>query len=334
MTENDLVCCSASRGENRPSHERDPSSDRMVPATKLATADDDRTISMVRLEGGTFTMGTDSDVGFPEDGEGPARKVTVDPFYISKYAVTNAHFLTFVRETGYTTDAERYGWSFVFEDFLADEDRSHALQTVDEAPWWIAVEGATWLRPYGPSSSVLEDRNLLKHPVSHISWNDARAYAEWVGKRLSTEAEWEYAARGGLFGEQYPRGDELRPNGEHRCNIWQGDFPDHDTADDGYHRTAPVNAYEPNGYGLYNVAGNVWEWCADLFSADYHTTDAYDPDNPTGPESGYERVMRGGSHLCHRSWCNRYRVAARSKNTPDSSTTNIGFRCVVDAAPE
>jgi sulfatase modifying factor 1 len=286
---------------------------------------------MVRLKGGTFTMGTDSEVGFSEDGEGPPREVTLDPFYIDKFAVTNAHFLKFVRETGHTTDAERYGWSFVFKDFLAKENDEYALQSVAEAPWWLAVEEANWLRPYGPGSSVIDD-DLLDHPVTHVSWNDAQAYAEWAGKRLPTEAEWEYAARGGLTGKRYPWGNELTPNGEHRCNIWQGEFPEHNTSDDGYHRTAPVNEYEPNGYGLYNTAGNVWEWCADWFSASYHTTDAYDPDNPTGPDTGYQRMMRGGSHLCHRSWCNRYRVAARSKNTSDSSTTNIGFRCVVDTS--
>jgi formylglycine-generating enzyme required for sulfatase activity len=286
---------------------------------------------MVLIEG-EFIMGTDSDVGFPEDGEGPTRDVRLDPFYIDKFAVTNADFFKFVRDTEYTTDAEQFGWSFVFENFVSEEDADNILGNIDAAPWWVAVEGANWLRPTGPSSNILNDKEQLQHPVTHVSWSDAQAFAEWAGKRLPTEAEWEFAARGGLEQRRFPWGDELVPDDEHRCNIWQGDFPSNNTGDDGYHRTAPVDEYKPNDYGIYNMSGNVWEWCADWFSPDYHTTSGYDHDNPTGPENGNQRVMRGGSHLCHRSWCNRYRVAARSKNTPDSSTSNIGFRCVVDAS--
>ena len=331
MTEEDPACCAASR-EERPSRDATVSDHGSAPVTVRPAADDDaRTTGMVRVDSGTFNMGMDSDVGFPQDGEGPAREVTIDSFYVDKFAVTNAQSAEFVEKTGYTTDAERFGWSFVFKDFLTEADRDRVMQNVPAAPWWVAVEGATWFRPEGPSSSVIED-DLLKHPVTHVFWRDAQAYAEWAGKRLPTEAKWEYAARGGREQTRFPWGEELEPDGEHRCNVWQGDFPEHNTGADGYISTAPVNAFEANGYGLYNACGNVWEWCRDWFSPDYHTTDAYDPDNPTGPDEGDQRVMRGGSHLCHESWCNRYRLAARSKNTPDSSTGNIGFRCVVDAA--
>ena len=319
VTDEDPSCCSPTRDADADPATAFDAADWTAPADGLDTT------RMRRLPGGEFRMGTDSDVGFEEDGEGPARTVDLDPFHVDVHATTNAEFLSFVRDTGYTTDAEQFGWSFVFQDFLADGAEDHVMQSVDAAPWWVVVQGATWFRPDGPGSSI-EDR--LDHPVVHVSWRDAARYCEWAGKRLPTEAEWEYAARGGLDGARFPWGDELTPDGEHRCNIWQGNFPVENTEDDGFAGTAPVDAFSPNGHGLYNASGNVWEWCADWFSPDYHDESARE--NPTGPDDGTAKSMRGGSHLCHRSWCNRYRVAARSKNTPDSSTGNIGFRCVAD----
>jgi formylglycine-generating enzyme len=272
--------------------------------------------------GGSFLMGS-TDLRFPEDGEGPVRRVTVSAFAIACHAVSNLQFGDFVRATGYTTDAERFGWSFVFEGLLSGDARLGIASRAAETPWWIAVPHAYWAQPEGPSSTILD---RLDHPVVHVSWNDAKAYCQWARTRLPTEAQWEMAARGGLEQANYPWGHELTPSGEHRCNIWQGRFPDSNTAEDGYAGTAPVHAFPPNGYGLHNVAGNVWEWCEDFFSPRYHgITPA---DNPLNGEPAPNRSMRGGSFLCHDSYCNRYRVAARSSNTPDSSASNIGFRVV------
>src|SRR5690625_2347403 len=278
---------------------------------------------LVPISGGEFFMGTDDKEGFPADGEGPIRKVHVDPFYIDKTTVTNEEFSQFVKETGYKTDAEQFGWSYVFHLFVPKHLATSA-QRVVQTPWWLAIEGAYWNEPEGPGSSI---ENRLDHPVIHISWNDAIAYCKWAGKRLPTEAEWEFAARGGLEQKKFPWGDELMPNGEHYCNIWQGVFPSKNTKRDGYIGTAPAKSFPANGYGLYNVSGNVWEWCSDWFTRNPSLTEIT---NPKGPKSGQSKVMRGGSYLCHKSYCNRYRVAARSSNTIDSSTGNMGFRCVAD----
>jgi sulfatase modifying factor 1 len=277
---------------------------------------------MIRLDGGAFLMGTDTDEGFPADGEGPVREVTVDPFLIDSGPVTNDQFREFVRATGYATEAERFGWSFVFRDHIPPEfvDRH-----VPDLNWWCKVNGAAWQHPESPDTNI-ESRG--DYPVVHVSWNDAVAYCAWAGKRLPLEAEWEYAARGGLEQKLYPWGDELTPDGRHLCNIWQGEFPDHDTGEDGYTGPAPARAFPPNGYGLYGITGNTWEWCADWFHPSWHVTATRV--NPVGPAAGSAKLMKGGSYLCHRSYCNRYRVAARTSNTPDSSTTNIGFRCVRD----
>ncbi|MFW5643693.1 MAG: formylglycine-generating enzyme family protein [Alkalispirochaeta sp.] len=277
------------------------------------------------LPGGSFTMGTDSDEGFPDDGEGPARRVTVDAFSIDPYVVTNDDFARFVAETGYVTEAERFGWSFVFHAFVSSVARKRGeVRAVPGLEWWLGVERACWKRPEGRGSST---RGRGDHPVVHVSYHDATAYSNWAGARLPTEAEWEYAARGGLEGKRFAWGDDLTPGGTHMANIWQGSFPATNTQDDGYAGTAPVNAFAPNGFGLYNVAGNVWEWCADWFSPDWHVPERDDTRrNPRGPVRGDRKVNRGGSYLCHHSYCNRYRVAARSSNTPDSSTGNLGFR--------
>jgi formylglycine-generating enzyme required for sulfatase activity len=169
----------------------------------------------------------------------------------------------------------------------------------------------------------------LGHPVVHVSWTDASAYSQWAEKRLATEAEWEMASRGGLDQKRYPWGDELTPGGKHLCNIWQGEFPDRNTAEDGYVGTSPVRAFSPNGFGIYDPGGNVWQWQADWFSPTYHRSEARH--DPRGPATGTAKAIRGGSYLRHDSYCNRYRVAARSANTPDSSTGNLGFRCAMDA---
>ena len=271
-------------------------------------------------------MGTDYEDAFVQDGEGPVREITLDPFRIDRYPVTNELFARFVDATGYVTEAERFGWSFVFWSHVPGERfRELVEDTVAAAPWWCKVGGANWRSPEGPGSS---NASRAHHPVVHVSWNDAQSFCEWSGQRLPTEAEWEYAARGGLVQKIYPWGDRLKPKGKHLCNIWQGDFPREDTGDDGFTGTCPVDAFPPNGLGLYSVTGNTWEWCADWFSPTFHVNGPRE--NPQGPPSGDARVMKGGSFLCHKSYCNRYRVAARSSNTPDSSTSHMSFRCVRD----
>ncbi|MFJ4658860.1 formylglycine-generating enzyme family protein [Nocardia sp. NPDC088792] len=282
------------------------------------------TAGMVALPGGEFVMGTDDSAGYPTDGEGPPRTVRLSPFLIDACAVTNDAFTEFVDATGYATEAEQIGWSYVFAGFLPAALRRDSPRP-ERTPWWCGVSGATWRHPEGPGSD-LADRG--RHPVVHVSWNDAHAYAGWAGKRLPTEAEWEYAARGGSIGTRYPWGDDLDPDGEYRCNIWRGTFPTKNTADDGYRGTAPVDAFQPNGFGLYNTCGNVWEWCADWWTTDHGAAPLIDPH---GPEAGSGKVIRGGSHMCHDSYCFRYRVAARSANTPDSSAAHTGFRCARNA---
>lgn len=254
-----------------------------------------------------FLMGSDSHHVFHADHEGPVREVSLDAFWIDQASVTNADFAKFVASTGYKTEAESFGWSFVFDGLVsADVLAQHTRGRLQQPNWWLAVNGADWSHPFGPDSEYLPD-----HPVVHVSWNDASAYAAWVGKRLPTEAEWECAARGGLEQQTYPWGNDFLVDGKPGANIWQGEFPRQNTLEDGYFATAPAKSFAPNGYGLYNSVGNVWEW--------------------TASEEQGQRVLKGGSYLCHDSYCNRYRNSARIKNTPDSSLSHTGFRLAADA---
>jgi sulfatase modifying factor 1 len=282
---------------------------------------------MVRLNGGRFLMGTDDTESWPEDGEGPVREVELRPFALDATAVTNQEFSVFIAATGYKTVAEKLDWSYVFHLQLpkAWRKRGTGVGRVQDHQWWVGIKGAIWRNPAGPGSSI---GDKMDHPVVHIAWNDAQEFARWAGKRLPTEAEWEYAARGGLRQNRYPWGDELQPNGKHLCNIWQGKFPHVNRPEDGYLWTAPVRSFPPNGYGLYETSGNVWEWCRDYWGRKWD--DDHVAINPQGPDRGETRVIRGGSFLCHKSYCNRYRVSARSKSTPDSTTSHVGFRCAAE----
>jgi formylglycine-generating enzyme len=287
-------------------------------------------VYMVRIDGGDFIVGAVD--GRPDDGEGPSRTVHLDAFMMDATAVTNEQFTRFVRETGYVTDAEQLGWSFVFAAAVhpVAMDSIRRDVAVPRAPWWIAVQGACWAHPDGPGSLAAERAD---HPVVHVSWHDAQAFANWAGKSLPTETQWEVAARGGMRDARFPWGNELTPGSRHRCNIWQGHFPEVNLGEDGYLGTAPVDAFEPNGLGLFNMAGNTWEWCADWWSVSWHAVASEATRlNPQGPRDGSAKVIRGGSYLCHASYCDRYRVSARTFNTPDSSTGHMGFRCCAPVA--
>lgn len=276
-----------------------------------------------RIPGGTATIGTDAPL-LRADGEGPARKVTLRSFGIEAHAVTNQRFAAFVAATGYRTEAERFGWSYVFRLFIPP---GLAADSPDGTPWWGQVHGAHWAAPEGPGSSV-QDR--LDHPAVHIAWTDAVAFAAWAGGRLPTEAEWECAAKGGDDAARFPWGSAEPTELGGPCNIWQGDFPFRNTGADGWIGTAPVHAYVPNGYGLFNMCGNVWEWCADAFRVRSVSTAARQRNRAAAAER--ERVMKGGSYLCHRSYCHRYRIAARNGRSPDTSAGHIGFRVAYDDA--
>jgi len=275
------------------------------------------------IPGGRALLGTDSPC-IAEDEESPLRKIKINPFWMDESAVTNEQYKKFVDETGYTTQAELFGESFVFCGLVNGSNSDS--QRVAAAPWWLAVKKADWRRPYGPGS---EKERRPDHPVVHVSWHDAAAYAKWAGGRLPTEAEWEHAARGGLKDVLFPWGDKEPDDATFfPCNIWQGKFPGSNSQNDGYYGTAPARSFEANGYGLYNMSGNTWEWTADPFTVrslrkklkQFHA----------GKE-GF-KILKGGSYLCHSSYCYRYRIAARTSSSPDSSTSHQGFRLVYDKA--
>ena len=290
------------------------------------------TEGMICIKAGSYKVGYEGPAARESDGEGPVRELRLDSYWLDKTAVSNAQFEAFVQTTGYITESEKFGWAHVFIGQLpASKQRKLRLtKTVEGLQWWYAIEGAYWRKPEGAGSNI---KRRMDHPVVSVSWNDALAYANWAGKRLPTEAEWEVAARGpDNVSSMYPWGDELEPGGKHRCNVWQGDFPKKNSVADGYEWTAPVTAYRRQAGGFYNLIGNVWEWCSDWFSPSWHCIeDQVTRINPSGPQSGENKVIKGGSFLCHDSYCNRYRLGARTANAPDSATTNLGFRCARDA---
>jgi formylglycine-generating enzyme len=294
---------------------------------------------MVWLSPGSYRQGSEESA----DAQ-PVRRVEIDGFWIDTTEVTNAQFAAFVRSTEYVTVAERLPdpklypgapkellvpGSIVFTPPAVSPNLNQPFS------WWRYVPGASWRQPEGPGSSI-EDRT--DHPVVQVCWEDAAVYARWAGKRLPTEAEWEYAARGGMDHKRYVWGEQFRPDGRWQANIWQGRFPTHNTREDGYAATAPVRSFPPNAFGIYDMAGNVWEWCADWYRPDAYAANPLR--NPTGPESSLDplepgvpkRVQRGGSFLCSDLYCVRYEVGARGKGAPDSAANHVGFRCVRDGA--
>ncbi|MDK1374080.1 MULTISPECIES: formylglycine-generating enzyme family protein [unclassified Sinorhizobium] len=312
-SENQRSCCSLPQREKS-----GDASARILPSAPAApTAGTD----IAWFDAATAFVGTNKPV-IDADGEGPARKVSVRAYGIDRHAVSNERFASFVSETGYVTDAERFGWSFVFKDFVAP--RTLTSRPIG-LPWWHRVDGATWRTPGGPGSSLTASD---RHPVVHVSWNDANAFAQWARGRLPTEAEWEHAAKAGRADAKYPWGDMEPSDQDIYCNIWQGRFPDFNSLADGYGGTAPVDAFEANPTGVFNMCGNTWEWCADTFHV-RSLARAAKARNAASRKSN-ERLLKGGSYLCHISYCYRYRIAARMGHSADTSTGHIGFRLAYD----
>uniref|UniRef100_A0A1B0BBP9 Sulfatase-modifying factor enzyme-like domain-containing protein n=1 Tax=Glossina palpalis gambiensis TaxID=67801 RepID=A0A1B0BBP9_9MUSC len=270
---------------------------------------------MSLIPGGEYVVGT-NEPHFPEDNESPERTVITKDFYMDKYEVSNQKFLEFVKASNYTTEAEFFEDSFLFKSLLTEDEQEKLKDyRVANALWWFKVRGVNWKHPIGVNSNLA---GLELHPVVHVSWNDAMAYCQWAGKRLPTEEEWEVACRGGKSRKLFPWGNKLMPKEQYWLNIWQGEFPDTNTEEDGYATTCPVNKFPQNIYEMHNIVGNVWEWTQNLWNAK--------DDNNANPG----RVKKGGSYLCHKTYCYRYRCAARSQNTADSSAGNLGFRCAKD----
>ena len=290
------------------------------------------------IPGGEFWMGTNK-LKYAVDGETPRRRVRVSSFYMDAFEVTNGEYAAFVDATGYKTDSEVYEWSFVFQSAIPPAIKKTLTKAVLGVEWWLPVPGASWSEPEGPGTSVFEN-NRTEHPVVHISWNDANAYCKWRGSRLPTEAEWEYAARGGLDGKVFPWGNSITNDNEyHRANIYHGTFPGVNTMEDGYEFLAPVGSFPPqNNFGLHDMMGNAWEWVSDWWTTSHKNTSSSSHNNidvmydPQGPIAGTEKTKKGGSFLCHKSYCYRYRNSARHHTTPDSATQNSGFRCVDNAS--
>ncbi|SIN77540.1 formylglycine-generating enzyme family protein [Vannielia litorea] len=307
----------------------DGRADYLALAEDVAPADpstrDRLRAALIDLPGGIFEMGTRKST-FAADLDSPRRKVKLSPFAISPHSVTVARFRAFVEATGYVSVAEHEGWSYVFHLLLPDP--AAWPNSPPGLRWWRQVNGATWFAPEGPGSTT---RGREEHPVTHISWYDARAYARWSGLRLPREAEWEFAARGGLARQKFPWGNAFEPSGKPAMNTFRGQFPDrHDLGPD-WQGTVPVTAHAPNGYGLYNMTGNVWEWVEDRFGP-LPPAQAIPPRDPGGAAEGYARVQRGGSYLCHVSYCDRYHVHSRTRTDPDTSIGNCGFRVAAGGA--
>lgn len=292
--------------------------DHVAPLPTRGTA---RNTILVR--GGRTFVGTHEPV-IIVDGEGPERGITLGDFLMEAETVTNARFADFVAATGHVTEAERFGCSAVFAGLL--QDKGLVTAGVSTTPWWARVDGASWKMPEGAISTI---NKRMDHPVTHVSWNDATAFAAWAGGRLPTEAEWEHAARGGNQRRRYPWGDAEPGDDEIFCNIWQGDFPHRNTAADGYYGTAPARSFAPTADGFYNLAGNVWEWTSDSFRVRSMSTRAKLRNEESRKNA--DKVLKGGSFLCHKSYCYRYRIPARMGLSPDSAASNVGFRVVYDA---